>query len=519
MSVPRETATDAATPPDEARASTFCPQAQRRFVLIAAILASSLGFIDGSVISIAIPAIRADLGATLAQAQWVSNAYMLMLSALILAGGALGDRFGLRHSFAAGIAVFVAASLLCAFAPTPEFLIAARSVQGLGAAVMVPGSLAIIAKAYPKGERGRAIGIWAAASALTTALGPAIGGLVLSLGDSVWRWIFAINVPLGAIAIYLLLFRVPADPPASARRIDIAGALLAVAALGAFSLGLTFISGELEMPVPYLPGVLIVGGVALAGVFVAWEWRHPEPMMDLALFREGTFSGANVATFFLYAALSAVLFYLPMLMITAWGIAESLAGLIFLPLSALIALLSGPVGKLSDRIGPRLPMATGSAIVAVSYAGMGLMTEYGVHAFWTGVLPLMVLMGLGMALVVSPLSIAVMTAIDDEDTGAASGINNAVARIAGLVAVAALGSVVALRYAGVAGLSGGLPEFGQPVGPDISAEMDALRVLASDKAFAAVAWISAVCCLAAAAAAWLTAPGKGAKKAETPGTG
>jgi EmrB/QacA subfamily drug resistance transporter len=487
-------------------------------VLIAATLASALGFIDGSVISIAIPAIRADIGATLTQAQWVSNSYMLMLSALILAGGALGDRFGLRRSFAAGIAVFIGASLACAFAPTPEFLIVARGVQGLGAAVMVPGSLAIIAKAYPKAERGGAIGIWAASSALTTALGPVIGGLVLSIDESVWRWIFAINVPLGGVAIYMLLVQVPADPPASARRIDIAGALLAIAALGAFAVGLTFLSGELQMPVPYLSVMLIGAGIALTGVFVAWEWRHPEPMMDPALFRARTFSGANISTFFIYFALSAILFYLPMLVITAWGLAESAAGFVFLPLSALIALLSGPVGKLSDRIGPRLPMAAGSLVVAVSYAGLALLSENGVHAFWFGVLPLMVVMGLGMSLVVSPLSIAVMTSIDDEDTGAASGINNAVARIAGLVAVAALGSVIALRYGAVVDAAGavGLPEFGQPVG-SLSAEMEAARVLASDKAFAAIAWISAIFCVIGAAVAWVTAPGKPSKEGKKAG--
>ena len=518
MRAPCETTTDAVLPPAESRKSTFCPRERRRYVLIAAVLASALGFIDGSIISIAMPAIRADLGATLTQAQWISNAYMLMLSALILAGGALGDRFGLRRSFAAGIAVFICASILCAFAPTAEFLIVARGIQGLGAAVMVPGSLAIIAKAYPKEERGGAIGIWAASSALTTALGPVVGGFALSIDDSVWRWIFAVNLPLGGVAIYLLLFRVPADPATSARRIDVVGALLAIAALGVFALGLTFLSGEPAMPVPYVPEMLIGAGLVLIGVFVAWERRHPEPMMDIALFRERSFSGANIATFFLYFALSAILFYLPMLMITAWGLAESVAGFVFLPMSALLALLSGPVGKLSDRIGPRLPMAGGSAVVAVSFAGLALMSEAGAHAFWLGVFPLMVLLGLGMSLVVSPLSVAVMTAIDDEDTGAASGINNAVARIAGLVAVAALGTVVALRYGAVIEVAGagGLPEFGEPAGSGLSAEMEAARVLASDKAFAAAAWISAACCLIAAGVAWITAPEKSVGKADSP---
>ncbi len=486
---------------------TFCPQRRRRYVLIAAILASSLGFIDGSVVSIAMPAIRADIGATLSQAQWISNGYALMLSALILAGGALGDRIGLRRSFAAGIALFIVASLLCAVAPTPALLIAARTIQGIGAAVMVPGSLAIIAKAYPKAERGRAIGIWAASSALTTALGPVIGGIVLSTFDeTVWRWIFAINLPLGGVALYLLIARVPPDEAAPYRRVDIGGALLATVSLGGVALGLTLLSGEMKIAGFDAPTVLIVGGLALLGTFLFWEARHPEPMMELGLFRERTFSGANVATFFLYFALSAILFYLPMMLIAGWGVDESAVGFLFLPLSASIALLSGPVGKLSDRIGPRLPMTVGSLLVGVSFAALGWLADTGIHSFWSGVFPLMVLMGLGMSFVVSPLSIAVMTAIDDKDTGAASGINNAVSRIAGLVAVAALGSVAAIRFASVAsGVE--IPQFGEIPATDLTADLETLRVEAGDKAFAAVAWFAAAGCFIAATVSWLSAPG------------
>ena len=335
---------------------TFCPPAQRRFVLIAAILASALGFIDGSILAIAMPAIRVDLGASLAEAQWISNAYALTLSALILAGGAAGDRFGLRRAFVAGIALFIVASLACALAPNAVVLIAFRAVQGIGAAIMVPGSLAIIAKAYPKKERGRAIGIWAAASALTTALGPVLGGFVLSaFGDGIWRAIFAVNLPLGLISIYLLLAKIPADAPTEKRSLDLGGAALATLAFGALAYGLTSMSASGE---GHMSGPSIAAGAVLLVVFIVFELRQREPMIDLSLFRVGAFAGANVATFFLYFALSANLFYLPMLLIAGWGLSTAEVGFIFLPLSASIALLSGPVGQmvgpdraaLSDRL-------------------------------------------------------------------------------------------------------------------------------------------------------------------------
>ncbi|RUW98426.1 MFS transporter, partial [Mesorhizobium sp. M8A.F.Ca.ET.059.01.1.1] len=281
---------------------TFCPQSQRRYVLVAAILASALGFIDGSILAIAMPAIRVNLGASLAEAQWISNAYALTLSALILAGGAAGDRFGLRRAFVAGIALFVAASLACALAPNAVVLIAFRALQGTGAAIMVPGSLAIIAKAYPKKERGRAIGIWAAASALTTALGPVLGGLVLSaFGDGIWRAIFAVNLPLGLISIYLLLAKIPADAPTQKRSLDLAGGALATLAFGALAYGLTSMSASGESR---MAGPTIAAGAVLLVVFTLFERRQREPMIDLSLFRIGAFAGANVATFFLYFALS-----------------------------------------------------------------------------------------------------------------------------------------------------------------------------------------------------------------------
>ncbi|MER9895674.1 MFS transporter [Mesorhizobium sp. M0119] len=508
MHTPTKVGTGAVPLTGSLPADTFCPQAQRRFVLISAILASALGFIDGSVLAIATPAIRLDLGASLAEAQWISNAYALTLSALILVGGAAGDRFGLRHSFVAGIVLFIAASLACALAPNPAVLIAFRAIQGVGAAIMVPGSLAIIAKAYPKKERGRAIGIWAAASALTTALGPVLGGFVLSaFGDGIWRAIFAINLPLGLISIYLLLAKVPADAPAEKRSLDLGGAALAILAFGALAYGLTSMSGEGE---GLMSGPSIAAGAVLLVVFIVFERRRREPMIDLSLFRIGAFAGANVATFFLYFALSANLFYLPMLMIAGWGLSAAEVGFIFLPLSALIAVLSGPVGQWSDRIGPRFPIASGSLVVALAFAGLALLAYWGIHNFWIGVFPLMALMGFGMALVVSPLSTAIMTAVEDKDTGAASGINNAVSRIGGLIAVAAMGSLAAWVYAGVlgTGAGSGIPGFGEPPPAGLAPGLDAARLAASDAAFAAVAAVTALLCLLSAITAWTTVSGE-----------
>ena len=503
MQPPCETGADATPQTEPVRNGTFCPQPRRRYVLIAAILASALGFIDGSVVSIAIPAIRADLGASLVDAQWISNAYALTLSALILVGGAAGDRYGLRRTFSIGIACFIAASIGCAVSPDPATLIAARAVQGIGAAIMIPGSLAIIAKAYPKAERGRAIGIWAAASALTTSLGPVIGGAVLAaFDDAIWRAIFAINLPLGGAAIYLLLARVPADVPEKKTRLDPGGAALATVAFGALAYGLTAIGGAASAAAI---SALAIGAVALV-VFVLFESRVRHPMVRLSLFSNRAFAGANAATFCLYFALSGILFFLPMLLIAGWGLSEGEVGFIFLPLSASIALLSGVVGRWSDRIGPRLPIAGGSLVVAIAFAGLALVTGSGLHRFWEAVFPLMVLMGLGMALVVSPLSTAVMTAVEDEDTGSASGINNAVSRVAGLAAVAALGVVVAMRYQAVIEGAAGLPEFGETAAA-AAPELESLRVAASDAAFAAVALSTAVLSLLAAVIAWLTIPG------------
>lgn len=481
----------------------------RRFVLVAAILASSMGFIDGSVISIAIPAIRADIGATLAEAQWVSNGYLLFLSALILLGGAAGDRFGLRKVFGLGIAGFVAASLVCAAAPTPLVLIIARAVQGMGAAFMVPGSLAIIAKAYPREERGRAIGLWAAASSLTSIAGPIIGGFLLTaLGDWSWRLVFAVNLPLGLVALALLWFKVAPDRPEAGRRLDVIGAALATLALMLIAYGLT---GDGSESVPPLSHTIIWsgGGLVLVALFLVWEGRTRAPMLPLRLFANRGFSGANGLTFALYFALGGTMFFLPMTMIGGWGETPATVSLALLPMGIILTLLSSFSGKWADRFGPGPLIALGSLIVAAAFAALGLTTP--LHNVWFAVLPCIALLGLGMGLVVSPLSTAVMTAVDDGDTGVASGVNNAVARVAGLVAVALLGAVVAQTFQENLDYAAELPIFFGVASSGLSGPEEALRLAATDAAFAMVCYITAALSLVSAVTAWMTLERRGLK--------
>ncbi|MEL6583615.1 MAG: MFS transporter [Pseudomonadota bacterium] len=417
-------------------AATFCPVERRRFVLIAAILASAMGFIDGSVVSVAIPDIRANLSASLTEVQWINNAYMLTLSAFILVGGAAGDRFGTVRVFQFGVALFVVASVLCALAPTTETLIAARALKGFGAAIMVPGSLAIISKSYPPAERGAAIGTWASASAITTALGPVLGGTLLSFGDeSAWRLIFAINLPIGALVLWMLIFKVPNDSPHSDAPPDFAGAAMITLSLGLLAWAL---SGGPLWAAP-------LGLIALV-VFLAVEGRQTHPMMPLALWRTPGFAAANALTFFLYFALSSALFFLPMTLVTGWGLTELETVIAFLPLTIFIGLLSPRMGALADRLGPRPLLTLGTFTVAVAYAAMA--TGLPFQNFWLGIVGALSLAAFGMAMVVAPLSAAVMGSVGEDDSGAASGINNAMSRVAGLLAVAAMGPVAAWAAGG-----------------------------------------------------------------------
>jgi EmrB/QacA subfamily drug resistance transporter len=413
------------------------PRADPRWTLAACILASSLSFVDGSVLNVALPAIRASYGAGAADVQWVVNAFLLPLSALLLLGGALGDHFGRRRLLVIGTSLFAVASLLCALAPNLAVLLSGRTMQGVGAALLLPNSLALLNAAYEGERRGRAVGIWAAAGAAAAAVAPLIGGwLVDTVG---WPAIFYINLPLalGAIALAVLFVSESRDPGAG--RTDYAGALLATAALGGMTYGLTRWSSSGSADAIAI--ATVAGGFALLLAFMWVEkLRAGKAMMPLGLFSDHCFFGLNLMTFLLYGAFGAAMLLVPYVLISAAGYSPVEAGLALLPLPILIAIGSPIMGQLAARIGPRLPLTVGPIVVAI---GMLLGLRIGARpSYWLEVMPAVAVMAAGMGIAVAPLTSSVLGLVDERHVAMASGFNSAVARIGGLIATALLGVVL-----------------------------------------------------------------------------
>jgi EmrB/QacA subfamily drug resistance transporter len=419
--------------PDEASGILPSPvsPATLRWVLPVTILGSSMGFIDGSVVNVALPAMQSSLQSDLATMQWVVNGYMLTLASLILLGGSLGDRYGRRRIFILGLILFAAASFWCGLAPTAGMLVWARLAQGAGAALLMPASLAIIGAAYPDAERGRAIGTWAASAGLLTALGPPLGGWLVDVTG--WRSIFFINLPIALLALVFAL-KLPADRrPEKHKHLDWAGSALAVVTLGLLSYGLVALGdGKAATGLATLAASLVAGVV-----FVSVENRSEAPMMPLSLFRNPNFSGANAVTVLLYAALSGALFILPFLLVKGHGYSATAAGAALLPFSVIIGLGSRWAGGLSGKLGKRTPLIVGPALAA---AGFGILALTGhIESYWIGAFPGLIFAGLGMTISIPPLTAAIFDGTPEEASGTSSGINNAAARGGGLLAVAAIG--------------------------------------------------------------------------------
>lgn len=494
----------------------------KRWVLAATIIGSSMAFVDGTIVNVALPAIQRDLDATASDMQWVVEIYALFLAALLLVGGALGDHYGRRRIFMVGVALFAAASAGCALAGSPGMLIFARAIQGIGGALLVPGSLALISASFPERERGRAIGTWSGFSGITAAIGPVVGGWLVDRYS--WTWAFLVNIPFAIVVLILCWKHVPESRSNAARALDGWGALLAT--IGLAGVVYAFIEAPtLHWRSSAVLAALLIGCAAMA-LFVVVEARVRSPMVPLSLFRNRNFAGANLLTLWLYAALGGGLYFFPLNLIQVQGYSATAAGAALLPFVLILFVLSRWSGRLVDRVGSRLPLVVGPLVAACGFA---LFARPGVGgSYWQTFFPAVFVLGIGMAVTIAPLTTTVMNAVGTDLAGIASGVNNAVSRTAALLAIAMLG--VAMAWTFDSALQRGLESVGAsreivayfaaqsdklggtPVPANVGgADASTLRRAVSEAfvaGFRVVMWLSAGLAVLSALGAWLMIDGK-----------